>query len=95
MKYVIFKKEDEIGETFYPILMPEHITHSSVKIEENEKLTVYSAGFCYIDQKTKLLKVDKEKTSISLKIGPKKGDFYILNNIILETGIYGFQNYKD
>ena len=95
MKYVIFKKTDDIATTFYPVLIPEHVTHSSVQIKERERMEVHSAGFCYTKTGSSLLKVDKERISESLSIGPKKDDFYILNNIILEVGIYGFQKFKE
>ena len=95
MKYVIFKKTDEITTTFFPVLIPEHITHSSVQIEEREKLEIYSAGFCYKKRNSSLLKIDTQRISESLSIGPKEKDFYILNNIISEAGIYGFQEFKE
>jgi hypothetical protein len=80
MKYVIFKHKTGI---FMPIIIPQHITHSMVKIEDCEPV---SAGFFRIDNETVIPYGD----STSLKLGPSADDAELIQNVLNNSGMYAF-----
>ena len=86
MKYVIFKSK----ELFMPVIFPDHITHSQVKIEDSE---VYSAGFLKIST-TGFVEVLPERSE-SLNIGPKEMDQSILIRAVHNFGTAYFLNFDN
>ena len=68
---------------FMPVIFPDHITHSTIKIDEDHT-EVYSAGFLSINPfgtSTVLA-----EPSESLKIGPSPLDEDILNRALMNLG---------
>lgn len=84
MKYVIFKRNT----MFCPVIIPEHITHSQVKLEG---CLVHSAGFFYIggNEPEDIVTVLPD-SSDSLGIGPKIGDKELLVATLAGFGVYAF-----
>ncbi len=84
MKYVIYKRKD----LFLPVTFPDHVTHSQVKIDWDEFVEVYSAGFFSLD----LLGLPRilPGKSESLQVGPSKSDEEILRRFYLncETSFF-------
>lgn len=101
MKYVIFKKETDDIITYLPVIIPEHVTHSSIKIDESNgrrepvnknKITVHSAGFFHINGG--MVKIQPERSE-SLNIGPNMDtDQILIHQTLSNAGIYGFTSYK-
>lgn len=101
MKYVIFKKETNDIITYMPVIIPEHVTHSSIKIDETNgrrepvnknKISVHSAGFFYINGG--MVKIE-DKKSESLNIGPNmETDKILITQTLSNAGIYGFTSYR-
>ena len=87
MKYVIFKRKD----LYMPIIFPEHITHSTIKIEDDET-KIFSAGFLVISSMG-LANVLPEKSE-SLQIGPSPFDAIILNRALLNSGTAAFLDFN-
>lgn len=84
MKYVIFKR----SRLFCPVIIPEHITHSQIKIEG---CSVHSAGFFYMGGQTPedIITLLPE-SSDSLGVGPKPGDKELLVSTLAGFGMYAF-----
>jgi hypothetical protein len=80
MKYVVFKHKSGI---FMPVIIPQHVTHSMVKIEDAEPV---SAGFFRMDGKNAIV----SGTSESLKLGPSLDDEQLLRDTLNNSGMYAF-----
>ncbi len=74
------------GSLLMPIIFPEHVTHSQVKIRGSE---IVSAGFFTMNSIGTVDEVLDDK-STSLKIGPKDGDKKILDRMLLGMGTSSF-----
>lgn len=83
MKYVIFKHRSGM---LMPVIIPDHVTHSSVNIKDAR---LNSAGFfnaSYLKQVT-ILPMGIE----SLKLEPNAGrDAKLLENVLLNSGTSAF-----
>ena len=88
MKYLIYK----VNGLFLPVTFPDHITHSQVKIEWEEKAVLYSAGFFSINRLG--LPDVLPGFSESLKIGPGELDQEILTCFYLNMGTSFFIDYS-
>ncbi|MEE6129098.1 hypothetical protein V2E39_16985 [Chryseobacterium arthrosphaerae] len=86
MKYVIFKDKN----MFLPVIFPDHITHSEVKIGDSE---VFSAGFLNI-KTAGFVEILPEKSE-SLNIGPKEIDQSILIRAVNNFGTAYFLDFDD
>lgn len=73
MKYVIFKR----GSLFLPVIIPEHVTHSEVRIEGAIPV---SAGFCHTDEF--VIPVVGKEGSDSLNLNPAPGDTSLLTAVL-------------
>lgn len=100
MKYVIFRTEGKGANIYKPVIIPEHVTHSTVKIDEHNgkerspinQNKVFSAGFCWISGGKMV--VDENRKSDSLGIGPKpETDSKILTAVLLNAGASFFIEY--
>ena len=76
---------------FMPIIFPEHVTHSQIKIEEAEPI---SAGFVTFSS-LGLPKVDMTKGSDSLKLMPHERDEDLLENAMLGMGTNAFMDWEN
>lgn len=70
-KYVIFRH----GKLVYPVIFPEHVTHSMVRLElpdpaANGFVHPHSAGFFHIEEGVEV----HERVSTSLNLGPQPDD---------------------
>lgn len=86
MKYVVFEQE-KTGLKM-PVLFPDHVTHSTVKIEG---MKVVSAGFCLIGG-DEIVTIPL-KISDSLNIGPAKADKGLIVATLCNAGVYAFLNF--
>ncbi|WP_147382095.1 hypothetical protein [Parabacteroides sp. AF48-14] len=86
MKYVVF--EQERTGLKMPVLFPDHVTHSEIKIEGTK---VVSAGFCLVG--TEEIVTILQERSDSLNIGPAKGDRELIIAVLCNAGVYAFMNY--
>lgn len=86
MKYVVF--EQERTGLKMPVLFPDHITHSSVKIEGTKAI---SAGFCLIGSNG-IITILSNKSD-SLNLGPAQGDKGLLIATLCNAGMYAFLTY--
>lgn len=86
MKYVIFKRKSLL----LPVIIPEHCTHSEVKIEG---FTPIYAGFCSV--RSGIVEVDLEHGSESLGLKPGIRDAVLLTGLLCElTGSF-YLDYDD
>lgn len=85
MKYVVF--EQESTGLKMPVIFPDHVTHSQVKIEGVKPV---SAGFCLVgtDELVTVLPDESE----SLQLGPVPGDRELLISVLCNAGVYAFLN---
>lgn len=83
MKYVIFKHKDLL----MPVIIPDHVTHSQVKLEESE---IVSAGFFKVDR---FGLITTYGNSESLKIGPREDDYKILEAVFSDSGTSSFLDF--
>lgn len=74
-----------------PVIFPDHITHSSIKINEDE-IEVFSAGF--VDLNLKGTVTVLPEPSESLKIGPSPMDEQILNRAMMNFGTAYFLDFN-
>ena len=81
MKYIIFKQKDMM----LPVVIPDHVTHASVKIENAE---LHSAGFFLLG--TEDIVTILPGKSDSLGIGPKDGDRKLILAALANCGMYAF-----
>jgi hypothetical protein len=75
LKYVIFKFDTNNASLMLPVIFPDHVTHSIVRMEANNQgdfLEPYSAGFFELGEKK--LVINKNEGSSSLNIGPQPND---------------------
>lgn len=86
MKYVVF--EQERTGLKMPVLFPDHITHSSVKIEGVKAI---SAGFCLIGG-NEIITILSNKSD-SLNLGPAQDDKGLLIATLCNAGTYAFLTY--
>ena len=95
MKYVIFKTEHHSHIMYEPVIFPEHVVHSTIKIESQEGLIkheIHSAGFFYLKQGHVIV---EERGSESLNIGPDLvNDQKILTFVLINAGTTFFIQYK-
>lgn len=80
MKYVVFK----YANLFMPVIIPEHVTHSQIKIEDAKPI---SAGFFHF--KSGLLVVSGIGSE-SLKLKPHARDKSLLESVFAESGTNSF-----
>ena len=79
MKYVVFKT----GNTFLPVIFPEHIAHSQVKCED---AVAVSAGF--LSMTTGLVEMGRK--SISLQLMPAPIDQALVAKALMDLGTASF-----
>lgn len=85
MKYVIFKMKA----IFIPVIMPEHGTHSCLKIEGAEPV---SAGFFHINRMG-LVEIDAERGSESLGLYPEPDDISLLMGTLCGAPVSSYLDY--
>lgn len=86
MKYIIF--EEERTGIFSPVLFPEHVTHSDIKIIGTKPI---SAGFCILGGED-IISILPE-ISDSLQIGPGENDKRLIIATLANSGMYDFLKY--
>lgn len=68
-----------------PVIIPDHVTHSDVRIEDAE---IHSAGFFLLG--TDELVTISPDGSNSLGIGPKPGDRELIIAVLTNCGMYAY-----
>lgn len=87
MKYVIF--EDINTGLKMPIVFPDHITHSILKIDGAKPV---SAGFCLVG--TEEIVTIEPRKSDSLNLSPADGDRELIIAVLCNFGIYAFMGFN-
>ena len=90
MKYVI-AVNDQTG-YYVPVLFSEEVTHAYIgKALQRQRLTLMSAGFCYIREGSWVVNMNEK--SESMKLGPRSTDDLILN-LAFKQGLAGLDLYN-
>jgi hypothetical protein len=96
MKYVIFKYINGGMTQYMPVIFPEHVSHSQVKLEGCE---VHSAGFVQLlleQAEVPDLYIDKDSPSVSLGgIGPQEEDLDWLAAAFNSEGTMAFTKFAE
>lgn len=84
MKYIIFKQNDLV----MPVVFPDHITHSQIKIENAKPI---SAGFLNFESGLPIAYGESE--SLNLRSSPM--DSMVLTRLILNMGTAYFLDFDE
>lgn len=87
MKYVVF--EDVKTGLKMPVVFPDHITHSTIKIEGANPI---SAGFCLVG--TEEIVSIGNGGSESLNLSPAVGDRELIIAVLCNAGMYAFMGFN-
>ena len=87
MKYIVFQ-EMNTGSKM-PIIFPDHITHSTIKIDGAKPV---SAGFCLVGTEEIVTIVTGK--SDSLNLSPAVGDRELIIAVLCNAGMYAFMNFS-
>lgn len=87
MKYIVFEQEGTGLKM--PVVFPDHITHSTIKIEGARPV---SAGFCLLGTE-ELVTIGTGKSD-SLNLAPMVGDRDLIIAVLCNAGVYAFLNYN-
>ena len=85
MKYIVFQ-EMNTGSKM-PIIFPDHITHSTIKIDGAKPV---SAGFCLVGTE----EIGTTGKSDSLNLSPAVGDRELIIAVLCNAGMYAFMNFS-
>nr|DAV64459.1 MAG TPA: hypothetical protein [Caudoviricetes sp.] len=83
MKYIVF--EQDLTGLKMPVVFPDHITHSQIKIEGSRPV---SAGFCQVGTE-EIVTIEPHKSD-SLNLAPMPGDRELIVAVFCNAGIYAF-----
>lgn len=87
MKYVVF--EDINTGLKMPVVFPDHITHSAIKIDCAKPV---SAGFCIVGTE-EIVTIGTGKSD-SLNLSPAAGDRELIIAVLCNAGIYAFMGFN-
>jgi|GEM_PF-3043409 len=87
MKYVVF--ENMNTGLKMPVIFPDHITHSTIKIDDAKPV---SAGFCIVGTE-EIVTIGTGKSD-SLNLSPATGDRELIIAVLCNAGMYAFMGFN-
>lgn len=97
MKYVCFQRRNMI----IPVIVPDHCTHADIKIEGFKPISAGFFSIGYVEKKkisdgkvvSSVEVTISDSGSDSLGLGPRIEDKKLIENVLLNSGMYAFMSF--